>query len=478
MKECTNDYFEEDIPENDLTDALERENAAILEIKLEMENEPEVSGIPETSTRKKLKRELEQEALARLEDSARTKEEFANVVTWWNRLDANRKRKERYHEIGRSDVPLEWGMSSDEIVIPAPIRHVFWKQILKGDFLDAIYDCPFEMHELVADVDISKAIFALKDVQKELLYQLAIKGYSCQLIAAFREQTDRNIRKIRDTMLMKLRKSFMQALQNRVDNPLSLTKQEQIFYDNYRSLITDKKNTKEQLQNAIMDFVTGYGLLGFMTALPTTPDFITYHAVYLPKNHFIKEESMTTEKYLSYFFPFDKIDFVKKGLESSWSTDDVQMMALIMTMKNKPQAVMMSFQKEYAERYDWLVTLFKDWAFTFMSSFLYYQDFDMLDDMQKQLYRQGMAAFSGIAPTYHMELLERPTIVWDFHSLLLGVQMMFSFMLTDEKSSLKVCKHCGKAFVAGRPNSVFCSGRCKNQYNVYKSRAKNKGSND
>ena len=31
------------------------------------------------------------------------------------------------------------------------------------------------------------------------------------------------------------------------------------------------------------------------------------------------------------------------------------MMALIMTMKNKPQAVMMSFQKEYAERYDWLV---------------------------------------------------------------------------------------------------------------------------
>ena len=236
----------------------------------------------------------------------------------------------------------------------------------------------------------------------------------------------------------------------------------------------DRNNTQEQLQNAIMDFVTGYGLLGFMTALPTTPDFITYHAVYLPKNHFIKEESMTTEKYLSYFFPLDKIDFVKKGMESSWSTDDVQMMALIMTMKNKPQAVMMSFQKEYAERYDWLVTLFKDWAFTFMSSFLYYQDFDMLDDMQKHLYRQGMAAFGGIAPTYHIELLEHPTIVWDFHSLLLGVQMMFSFMLTDEKSSLKVCKHCGKAFVAGRPNSVFCSGKCKNQYNVYKSRAKDK----
>lgn len=261
-------------------------------------------------------------------------------------------------------------------------------------------------------------------------------------------------------------------------NPLKDSEQMVLKAVNLGLMCMDKNNTQERLQNAVMDFVTGYGLLGFMTALPTTPDFITYHAVYLPKNHFIKEESMTTEKYLSYFFPFDKIDFVKKRMESSWNTDDVQMMALIMTMKNKPQAVMMSFQKEYAERYDWLVTLFKDWAFTFMSSFLYYQDFDMLDDMKKNLYRQGMAAFGGITPTYHIELLDRPTIVWDFHSLLLGVQMMFSFMLTDEKSSLKVCKHCGKAFVAGRPNSVFCSGRCKNQYNVYKSRAKNKDNNN
>jgi hypothetical protein len=257
-------------------------------------------------------------------------------------------------------------------------------------------------------------------------------------------------------------------------NPLKDSEQLVLKAINLGIMCMDNDKSKEQIKDAIMGFVTCYGLLGFMTALPTTPDFITYHAVYLPKNHFIKAESMTTEKYLSCFFPFDKIDFRKKGIESSWSTDNIEMIALIMTMKDKPQAVMMSFQKEYAERYDWLVTLFKDWAFTFMSSFLYYQDFDMLDDMQKQLYRQGMAAFGGIAPTYHIELLDRPTIVWDFHSLLLGVQMMFSFMLTDETSSLKVCKHCGSAFVAGRPNSVFCSGRCKNQYNVYKSRAKDK----
>ena len=234
-----------------------------------------------------------------------------------------------------------------------------------------------------------------------------------------------------------------------------------------------KQDADEQIkQDAVMNFVSSYGLLGFMTALCTTPEFITYETVYLPKNHFIKEESMTTEQYLSYFFPFDELDFVKQGVESSWSVSDPAMAALVKAMSDRPQAVTISFQREYAEPYDWLVRNFADWAFTFLSSSLYYQDLDKLDDMQKDLYRQGIAAFGGIAPIYHIELLEKPTIVWDFYSLLQAIQMMFSFMLTDEKSSLKVCKHCGKVFLASRPNTVFCSGQCKNQYNVYKSRKK------
>ena len=161
-------------------------------------------------------------------------------------------------------------------------------------------------------------------------------------------------------------------------------------------------------------------------------DFLLRHETEIPATM----EKLDKEKYLSYFFPFDKIDFRKMGVESSWSTDSVEMIALIMTMKNKPQAVMMSFQKEYAEPYEWLVEVFRDWAFTFFSSFLYYLDYDRLDENERNLYRQGMAAFGGVAPTYRIELQERPTIIWDFNSLLLCVQMMFSFMLTDENSSM------------------------------------------
>jgi hypothetical protein len=72
------------------------------------------------------------------------------------------------------------------------------------------------------------------------------------------------------------------------------------------------KKSDKIILKALLEFVHKYGLLGFITALPTTPKFIEYEAVYLPKNHFIRDESMSTEDYLSIFLPFDYLDFHKK----------------------------------------------------------------------------------------------------------------------------------------------------------------------
>jgi len=184
---------------------------------------------------------------------------------------------------------------------------------------------------------------------------------------------------------------------------------------------------------------------------------------------------MPIDAYAALFFPFEKPDFTKTKEGTHWNVSgDREMIALSMAFSDGPVALNMSFQREYAESYDWLLTQFKDWAFTLTSSFLYYEDYDQIDETTRNLYRRGMAAFGGIAPTYHIALLDKPTIVWDFYSLLLGVQMMFSFMLTDEAKPLRCCRHCQMAFLSGHPNAVFCSARCKNQYNVYKSRANKK----
>ena len=92
---------------------------------------------------------------------------------------------------------------------------------------------------------------------------------------------------------------------------------------------------------------------------------------------------------------------------------DREDIAVAMAMGNAPQAVAMELQKEYAERYDWLVKEFTDLAFTFMTSFLYYMDYDAIDAQTRDLYRQGISTFGGISPTYRIALEKNsPVIVW------------------------------------------------------------------
>lgn len=225
------------------------------------------------------------------------------------------------------------------------------------------------------------------------------------------------------------------------------------------------RKSEDVIQQGVLDFANKYGLLGMMTALPTTSSFMDYEAVYLPKNPYIREEAMQTDDYLELFYPFDKLDLIKRGVKSAWNiNEDRMMIALAMTFSEQPLAMQMCFQRQYAERYDWLVSQFKDWAFYVTNTFFYYLDYDRMDEAQRNTMRMGMAAFGGNAPTYHIALYEKPTIVWDFHSLMLAIHMMFSLLLTDEKKPMKLCSHCHKVFIASRSDAMFCSTRCKNNF--------------
>jgi hypothetical protein len=242
----------------------------------------------------------------------------------------------------------------------------------------------------------------------------------------------------------------------------------------------DGQVIEAELKKSVMEFVTEYGLLGFMPGLPTTPEFMSYDAVYLPKNHFIKDETMTTRDYLSLFFPFGKPDIYKDREKAQWNVNAAEfsegkVLALAMTYGDEPLAVGMSLMPLYAERFDWLVTQFRDWAFMLVSSFLFYEYKDDMDDYSRELYQQGVSAFGGKYPTYRIRMYDnKPGIRWDFHSLLLTIQTMFGFALVDESRPLRICRHCNLAFIANHHNADYCSPQCKNQHNVSKSRGKKK----
>lgn len=241
-----------------------------------------------------------------------------------------------------------------------------------------------------------------------------------------------------------------------------------------RRLMAREKET--EIQKAVMEFVKNYGLLGIMTSIPTTPQFMDYEAVYLTRNPFLENETMITFEFLDYFYPFEKPDIDKEGKESRFGiTGDRDGIALALTLSDEPLAFNMCLQKIYAERYDWIKAMFKEWAFTFITSELFYDDSADLTDEQKMLYQRSIMVYDGIAPTYHIALREdKPVLVWDFYSLSNVIRLLFSSALTDEKNPLRLCKHCQNAFIASRPNAAFCSTQCKNRFNVYKSRNKNR----
>ena len=94
-----------------------------------------------------------------------------------------------------------------------------------------------------------------------------------------------------------------------------LEKPEEIVLDAVRTgRICMMQDAEDEAREAVFSFVCKYGLLGMMTALPTTARFIEYEKVYLPKNRFIKDETMDTEEYLSFFYQFKKPDFKKEKL--------------------------------------------------------------------------------------------------------------------------------------------------------------------
>ena len=185
----------------------------------------------EEPERKKLKRELRAEALARLEDAARTQRDFEKVIAWWDKLDANRERRERYHELSRSgdDVPLDYGASANELFFQDTLNDVLEKQIRKGDFIDSIFYCPYDIHELVTEEYLSEILLELKEDHKELLFLWAVRLFSSTRIAAIRQQSDRNIRKVRNTMMKKIRKELLSALTDKAEKQQSMTLMEKAF---------------------------------------------------------------------------------------------------------------------------------------------------------------------------------------------------------------------------------------------------------
>lgn len=142
---------------------------------------------------------------------------------------------------------MEWGAATfGNAIIPQPFGHAFWRQLLGGNFLDLIFDCPHELHEQTSSVSVSTFVRKLDENQKEVLYYSAIRLYSPQRIATIRNQTDRNVRKVYANLLKELREKLYKRLSPRYDENLPFTFAQREFVKNYRAGVFNKKTILDE----------------------------------------------------------------------------------------------------------------------------------------------------------------------------------------------------------------------------------------
>jgi len=163
-----------------------------------------------------------------MEDAARTEADFQEVINQWDHLDENRERKERYHEISRSEEEmLHWDNSNKDdengklktkldIVIPCPFRHPWWQQLILGDFIDTIFDNAEDMWQLVEDIDISIQLKSLTQKQKLVVLMSAVRQYTPQQIAFFQNKTDRAVRKLFTAAICFIRDNLAEIIREQI----------------------------------------------------------------------------------------------------------------------------------------------------------------------------------------------------------------------------------------------------------------------
>ena len=196
-------------------------------------------GLPEDTRsaaerRKRVAQSVREEALRRLELSARTAAEFQSIVSWYDREEQSRMRRERRYENLRGDTPVEYLAPTGDDIVPHSMSCPTFRQICRGEFDDFLCNCLFRMHDLTDRAHLRKIILGLKLDHKEIIYFLGIRLYPTKLLADLRGQTERNIRKVRGTVQRKIRKKLFAALTELSEANAELTHQEQAFLKVYK----------------------------------------------------------------------------------------------------------------------------------------------------------------------------------------------------------------------------------------------------
>lgn len=221
---------------------------------------------------------------------------------------------------------------------------------------------------------------------------------------------------------------------------------------------------EEDTDKLLIDYVNEYGLLGLIHNLPVN----RYYT--LDKKVLLKEFNNVTGKayydcfntidivdYFKIFFPTASKEEIKEIIEKSNKLICQHSMEKFIT----PDLNELYYKNEkYYEQADQIIS-YAQTLYNILKELKKenseYIDYSLIAKLESNHIRTNLK-YDGVA--IHIRSLKE------------YIDENFKLFAIIEKKYLKLCKHCGKAFTAPNPKTEYDTFSCKNQENVYKSRAK------
>jgi len=239
---------------------------------------------------KRMTRLAEAESLRRIKNAARTTGEFQELCDWYDKLDGNRERRERYNEIRQAEYRVGYVGSkqkgykllfaeteqeddfADDVkegnndktdnpdktvqddkkkkqsqkkekvknqvydegaIIPPPLCHPYWRELMRGDFINTIFDNPDEIWQILGDWQVGRLVKALTAKQRDVLFRSAVRLCPCERIAICTDKTPRGVNKLLAATLKYIRPILAEQIRKRLDEDLPVTLEKRRFLELY-----------------------------------------------------------------------------------------------------------------------------------------------------------------------------------------------------------------------------------------------------
>lgn len=234
-----------------------------------------------------------------------------------------------------------------------------------------------------------------------------------------------------------------------------------------REISIEAQSKMEKFQNLVLEFVNNYGLLGNFRYLPENYEFMDNGDIPVNLENNTSVSALEFEK--KYFWKDSKIDWSKTmnsndyhrntGLDDYFKQSEGDRLDDIIFSKNYSETI--------AEIINFATIIYNKKLL--ICAYLY----DDVSEDIKEVYKESIAGYSLKEPNISYEAENgQIKFKWNFMSLSEIIETILLLNETSGRTEVKLCKHCGKPFIAENIKSEYDSIQCRNRENLNKSRQK------